>query len=283
MQNQHLLFVGDADRMVRARSHIVLPPPNVEPLHEVLAEAILEDASTHQRRSALDWVASIGVHFAILATLLVLPLYYSAGIDYHKVNLAFLAAPAMPPGPPPAPLKSAAVRPARVTPVRLFTAGKLTAPSFIPKAVVTTPEAAVAPPDEALMGVPGGVPGGQMGGVLGGVLGGLSKGVPPAAPVAAGPKAPVRVGGDVKPPRLLFAPDPEYPVLARQAKLSGVVIIEAVIDEHGKVTGMRAISGHPILIPAALNAVSKRRYEPTVLDGEPTPIDLRVEISFRFS
>jgi protein TonB len=104
----------------------------------------------------------------------------------------------------------------------------------------------------------------------------------PAAPAATGPKVPVRVGGDVKPPRLLFAPDPEYPTLARQAKLSGVVIIEAVIDEHGKVTGMRVVSGHPMLIQSAMNAVSKRKYEPTILDGEPTPIDLRVEISFRF-
>ena len=119
-----------------------------------------------------------------------------------------------------------------------------------------------------------------MGGVLGGVLNGVP---PPATPVAEGPKVPVRVGGNVKPPHLLFGPEPDYPVLARQSHLSGIVIIEAVIDEHGKVTGMRAISGQPMLISAALSAVSKRRYEPTVLDGEPTPIDLRVEISFRFS
>jgi hypothetical protein len=49
------------------------------------------------------------------------------------------------------------------------------------------------------------------------------------------------------------------------------------------VKGMRVVSGHPLLIPAALSAVSKRKYEPTILDGEPTPIDLRVEISFSFS
>jgi len=61
------------------------------------------------------------------------------------------------------------------------------------------------------------------------------------------------------------------------------VIIEAIIDEHGVVRGMRAVSGHPLLIPAALKAVSQRRYEPTVLDGEATPIDLRVEISFSIS
>jgi protein TonB len=96
----------------------------------------------------------------------------------------------------------------------------------------------------------------------------------------AGPKAPVRVGGDVKPPRLLYGPEPDYPTLARQAKISGVVIIEAVIDEFGSVRGMRVISGHPMLVHSALTAVSKRKYEPTILDGQPTPIDLRVEISF---
>jgi protein TonB len=132
--------------------------------------------------------------------------------------------------------------------------------------------------------VAGEIPGGQVGGVLGGVLGGAIKGVPrPVAPIAEGPKVPVRVGGDGKAPRLPFGPDPVYPILAKQARLSGVAVIEAVIDEQGQVTGMRVISGQPILIPPALNAVSKRRYEPTVLDGEPTPIDLRVEVTVRVS
>jgi protein TonB len=109
-------------------------------------------------------------------------------------------------------------------------------------------------------------------------------GVPqPAAPVAERPKVPVLVGGDVKPPRMLFSHDPVYPILAKQAHLSRVVVIEAVIDEHGNVTGMRVISGHPLLVQSALNAVSRRKYEPTVLDGEPTPVDLRVEITFSFS
>lgn len=285
MQNQHILFVGGTESAARARTHFVLAPPRAEALHDVFAEAILEDNSTHQRRSAFDWVASIGVHFAILSVLLILPLYFTGGLDSQKLNLTFLAPPVMPAAAPPPPLtSSAAPRPARITPARFFTSGRLTAPSFIPKAIAIIPGSAGAPPDEALMGVPGGIPGGQVGGVLGGVLGGEWKGVPPPAPVLAeGPRVPVRVGGNVKPPRLLFSPDPVYPVLARQSRLSGVVIIEAIIDEHGKVTGMRVISGHPLLIPSALSAVSKRRYEPTVLDGEPTPIDLRVEVSYSFS
>jgi protein TonB len=131
-----------------------------------------------------------------------------------------------------------------------------------------------------LGGVPGGIPGGEAGGVIGGVLGGVLRSVP-AQPAAEGPKKPLEVGGRVKPPRLIYGPDPEYPVLAKMSRITGIVVVEAIIDEHGKVTGVRAISGHPLLIPAALSAVSKRIYEPTVLDGDPVPIDLRVEVSFR--
>jgi outer membrane biosynthesis protein TonB len=58
------------------------------------------------------------------------------------------------------------------------------------------------------------------------------------------------------------------------------VVIEAIIDERGNVVQQRAISGSPLLIPAALAAVAKRKYEPTILDGEATQIDLRVEVNF---
>src|SRR6202521_6062369 len=136
-------------------------------------------------------------------------------------------------------------------------------------------------PPEALVGMPGGVPGGIAGGQPGGILGGAMSGVaPPATPVSEGPKKPVRVGGDVKPPRLLSGPAPIYPILAQQSRIQGIVVIEAIIDEHGNVIEMRAISGHPLLIPAAMKAVSQRKYEPTVLDGEATPVNLRVEVNF---
>lgn len=288
MYNQHILFTHEMEAQMNATAHVVLAPPRAEPLHEVFVDAILEDASAHQRRSPFDWIASVGVHFAILGVLLIMPLYFTAGLDFQRSNLTFLAPPAMPPAPPPPPMASAAaVRPAHVAPVHVLRAGQLIAPTFIPKAVAMTAGEVAPPADESLMGVPGGVPGGipggQLGGVLGGVLGGIAKNAAPPAPVAAGPKVPVRVGGSVKPPRLIFAPEPEYPVLAMQARLSGVVVIEAVIDEQGQVKGMRVVSGHPLLVPAAMKAVAQRRYEPTVLDGEPTPIDLRVEIKFSVS
>jgi protein TonB len=290
MNGQQILFIENVETAANVKRNVVLPPRETDSHHDVFAEAMLEDNFTHQRRSPLDWVASIGVHFAILAVLFVLPLYFTADLDSQRLNLMFLAPPPMAAAAPPPPMLSSAVpRPARPEPVRIFNPTQLTAPSFIPRAVASPAAGPGMLPDDALMdvagGVPGGIPGGQIGGVMGGVLGGVAMGVPapPASAIVTGPKVPVRVGGIVKQPRLLFGPEPDYPILAKQERLSGLVIIEAIIDEHGDVKGMQVVSGHPLLVPAALTAVSKRKYEPTILDGEPMPIDLRVEIRFSFS
>ena len=89
------------------------------------------------------------------------------------------------------------------------------------------------------------------------------------------------MGGNVKPPRLISGPAPVYPALAKQSRIQGIVVIEAIIDEHGNVVQEKVLSGHPLLVESALKAVSQRKYEPTVLDGQATPVDLRVEITFR--
>ncbi len=283
MQNQHVLLLEEVSPARTAPANVVLPAPKTAPQHDVFEEAMLEHTSAHQHRNPFDWAVAVGIHFAVLAMLLVLPLYFTAGLDVHRLNLTFLVPPAMPAAPPPPPMASRVSRPVPTAAPRMLKPGQLLAPTFVPKTVSMTSAAPEEVPIQDFGGVPGGIPGGQVGGVLGGVLGGIPKAVAPPPPAAAGSKAPVRVGGAVKPPRLLFGPAPEYPVLARQSRLSGIVVIEAVIDEHGDVKGMRVVSGHPLLIPAALSAVSKRKYEPTILDGEPTPIDLRVEISFSFS
>ena len=257
----------------------MLLSPKVEPMQNILAEAMIEENSIHQPRSLLDWVVSIILHFVVLAFLLLLPLYFTSKLDIQRFNLTFLAAPMAPAAPPPPPMASSTTRASHPVPTRTFTPDKLTAPSFVPRAILATP------PEEAAMGatggVPGGIPGGQVGGVIGGILGGAVNSAPAPPPPVEGPKKPLVVGGDVKPPRLIYGPAPEYPPLASQAQISGVVIIEAILDEHGNVTGMRVVKGHPLLIAAALKAVSQRKYEPTYLDGQPMPVDLRVEISFK--
>jgi protein TonB len=85
----------------------------------------------------------------------------------------------------------------------------------------------------------------------------------------------------LKPPRQTYSIDPEYPALARQAHISGTVVVEAVIDERGNVVQAHAVSGHPLLLSAALGAVFQWKYEPTSLNGQPVSVELRVLVVFR--
>jgi len=279
MQTEQDLYLEDVYPGGRAKSNTDLPPPKIPQQDRVFSEALLEQSTVRQRRSPMDWAVSFFIHFAILVLLLLLPLYFSQGIDMKRLETTLLVAPLPPMAPAPPPPPSVA-REVHVAP-KVFTPGKLIAPAFVPK-VIPTATSDAAPPEEAFatgMGaVPGGVPGGQIGGITGGMP---NLAAPVAAvPAAEGPKRPVRIGGDVKPPRLIFGPAPVYPPLANQARVQGVVVIDAIIDEHGSVVQEKIISGHPLLIQAALKAVSQRKYEPTVLDGEPTPVALRVEVNF---
>jgi periplasmic protein TonB len=210
--------------------------------------------------------------------LLLLPLYFTEALDTHQLNPTLLV-PTPPAAPPPPAASTRSIAPKRkVSPV----AGKLLAPTVIPHRIAhlsEEPDAsdlapAILPGD----GVPGGVPGGQPGGVIGGVLSGAA---PPApAPVSSAPKGPIRVGHGVKAPRIIFAPNPVYPVLARQAKISGAVVIDAVIDTQGNVVEMRTVSGQQILALAAMEALRHWKYEPTILGGEAIPVELLVTITF---
>jgi len=74
---------------------------------------------------------------------------------------------------------------------------------------------------------------------------------------------------------------PIYPVLARQTKVQGVVTIDAVIDTEGDVVEMRVVSGHPLLISAALEAVKQWKYEPTYLNDQPIAVQLFVTVNFQ--
>lgn len=279
MLSEQNLFLEDVCPGGRPKNSLILPPPKIARQNRVFAEALLENSTTRQRRSPMDWAVSFFIHVGILILLLFLPLYFSQGIDMKRLETALLVAPTPPMAaipPPPQPV----AREARVDP-KVFTPGKLTAPTFIPKAVPAASSDS-APPMEAFAGAIGALPGGVPGGLVGGITGGMPSVAAPAAatPVADGPKRPVRIGGSIKPPRLIYGPAAVYPILAAQSHVHGVVVIDAIIDEHGSVVEEKVVSGHPLLVQSALKAVSERKYEPTILDGEPTPVDLRVEVNF---
>lgn len=94
---------------------------------------------------------------------------------------------------------------------------------------------------------------------------------------------PVRVGGQVRPPRKLRDVAPSYPPLARQARVQGLVILQCTIDREGRVTEVKVLRGHPLLDAAAVEAVRKWLYEPTEVDGEPVPVIMTVTVNFKLS
>ena len=162
------------------------------------------------------------------------------------------------------------------------------APTVIPK-TVARPESAPAP--ATAVGVVGGIPGGESGGSFGGVLGGVIGSVmssvsaappPPPPPKAATPKR-IRVGGQVEGAKLIFQPKPEYPPLAKMARIQGTVRLEAIISKDGTIQDLKVVSGHPLLVKSALEAVQRWRYQPTLLNGEPVEVVTEVDVNFTLS
>ncbi|MGD0956589.1 MAG: energy transducer TonB [Candidatus Acidiferrales bacterium] len=237
----------------------------------MFASAILEEDPRARGKRAAQTSLALAVQVAIVAALLLVPLIFTEGIDLYKFNTTLLVAPPPPAAPPPPMHAQTAV------PKQSFIKAQLTAPTVIPKKIAeTVPDAGSMAP--AIGGVQGGVPGG-----VGDVLGGAVTGPPPPPVVAERPKGPIRIFSGMKEPRLLYEPPVVYSPVARQAHIFGTVVLEAIIDEHGNVTQVQVISGPPLLLASAIKAVEGRKYEPTILDGQPVAIRLSVKVDFRMS
>jgi TonB family protein len=105
--------------------------------------------------------------------------------------------------------------------------------------------------------------------------------VPALAPPTIQPEGPVKIGGDVKAPRLISSSLPIYPLGARQANVEGDVVVNTTIDKSGSVVGMKVVSGPPLLRQAALDALRRWKYEPSRLNGQPVAVEMQVTIKFR--
>ncbi len=142
--------------------------------------------------------------------------------------------------------------------------------------------------DRVVAGVPGGVAGGVVGGVPGGVAGAGQRivayrdGTPVIQSDAAAPSAPqrIRVGGNVQQANLITKVNPVYPPLAKQAGIQGTVTLATVIGRDGSVENIEVMSGHPLLVPAALDAVKQWVYKPTLLNERPVEVITQIDVNF---
>jgi protein TonB len=138
----------------------------------------------------------------------------------------------------------------------------------------------------------GGVLGGEKGGVVGGTVGGTGTGTgegngggnaPPPPPPAPEPKdeGPLRVGGDVKAPVATNRAKPDYTDAARKAHISGVVVVEAVVNRQGEVEQVKVLKGLPMgLSEEAVEAVKKWHFSPGTLNGQPVDVIFSLTVNF---
>jgi len=222
---------------------------------------------TEAPRRAPWWMkaGSLVIHVVVVLVLLVLPITAALDLPGIQTRLPTVML-ATVPAPPPA----------AATPVVAATAPVATTAPSVPLAPPDgiTPEAA-APSAPVPLGVPGGVGTGLPS------VGALNTSAfaPPPPPVAV-PEPPRRVGGIIRPPERTVFKAPEYPPVAKAARIEGMVVLEATLDERGVVQNVTVLRSVPLLDQAAIDAVRQWRYSPTRLNGTPIPIIMTVTVTF---
>ena len=237
-------------------------------------DSLIESGNKLKTKRLATSIISFFGQFLLLGILILIPLIYTEALPKTQL-MTFLVAPPPPPPPPPPP--AAAV----IKVVKIQTDlvnGQLRTPTKIPEKIQMIKEEEAPPAMAGVMGgVPGGVPGGSMGGVIGGMINSTA-----AIPRVATPQR-VRVSGGVQAGLLIKRVQPNYPPLARQARIQGTVVLQAEISKDGAIQNLQLISGHPMLAPAAIEAVKQWRYRPYLLNGEPVAVDTQVVVNFTLS
>jgi periplasmic protein TonB len=246
----------------------------------MFSDSLLEFGQQRKRR-AFATTASFIFNCLAVGVMLITPLLFTEGLPKAQL-LTFLVAPPPPPPPPP-PAAAQVARVVRQVQTDMLSTGQLRTPTKIPQKVQMIREEEAPPPMAAtggvVGGVPGGIPGGQVGGVIGGIINATSSlaAVPKFVPVA--PQR-VRISQGVTKGLLVHRVEPAYPTLARAARVQGEVVLSAIIDANGQITNLQLVSGHPMLVPAALAAVREWRYKPYLLNGQPVEVETTITVIF---
>jgi protein TonB len=271
---------GRGTAAVLPRTELVLGPPL--PPRPMFADSVL-DFGVQRKRKFFATSTSFLINCLVIMLMLAVPLMFTEELPKAQL-LTFLMAP--PPPPPPPPPAAAEVHVVKQIQTDLLNNGALRTPTKIPQKVQMIKEDEAPPPMASnggvVGGVPGGIPGGQLGGVIGSVISSTNSlsAVPrfvPATPTR------IRISQGVTKGLLIQRVEPAYPTLARAARVQGDVILSAVIDINGQITNLQLVSGHPMLVPAAIAAVKQWRYKPYLLNGQPVEVETTITVIFSLS
>jgi protein TonB len=228
----------------------------------------------HLRNRAAALPLAALVHAVALALLVTVPLLRVGELPRVDVSdvIVVPALPATPLPPPKARSGNPGARIARKRAIAASAEAWRVAPEVVPVGIV----------EEGVFGAAG-----SESGIAGGVDYGFESGLPANllsdalySLVGEVESVAIRAIGEVKPPKLVRRVEPDYPEMARLARVQGVVILEATTDVYGRVTAVRVLKSAPLLDEAAVGAVRQWIYEPLVINGRPRPVTFSVTVRF---
>lgn len=230
--------------------------------------------STHKvgTRKPMTMMLSFAIQIGIVAIVVIIPLIYYNVLPAAQL-MSFLAVPPPPPPPPPPP----AVVPKIVVHKmvsEVTNTGSLVAPKAIPRNIELISESAAPPPVNMNANA----------GASDIMSSMLASAAPPPPPPPPPPPAIIQRGGDVQMANCISCPMPQYPQIARQARIQGKVVLHAIISKDGTIEQLTIVSGPAMLAGAAKAAVQQWRYKPTILDGSiAVEVDTTITVDFNLS
>jgi len=251
--------------------------PEDTPLEPTMfAESMLETAWAERARRSWTTFTSFGLQALIIGLLLLLPLWRTIGLPSVRTlstPIRLGKAAAEPSAQVAQPLPGSAIQPN-------FHSGPLMQPSRIPTAIAMTAEESSLP---ETVGVGTGLAGVALPGASSGLPASLFNGSRPMLPLAPAPVVRTFRTSTMLEGSLIRRAQPAYPPLVRSARIQGSVILFAVIGRAGSIDHLRVLSGHPLLVPAAIEAVRQWRYHPYVLNNETIEVDTQITVNFVLS
>ena len=242
----------------------------------MFADSMLETSWAQNTRRSWTTVTSLGLQALVIGSLLLLPLWKSVGLPKARVvstpvRLGRFAEDALPPA---SGTHSTAVTQSN------FWNGRLMQPSHLPTVVRRgADESSPQPPGGMGTGIGTGFPAGGESGLPESIISGIRPVIPPSPPsIGRAVRTSSMLEGN-----LIRRVDPTYPPLARSARIQGSVVLSAVISKAGTITNLRVLSGHPMLVPSAIDAVRQWLYRPYLLNSEPVEVETQITVNFRLS
>jgi periplasmic protein TonB len=232
-------------------------------------DSLVESAGRIRTRSRRYVLGSFLLEAALLAVIILVPYLYPAALPPQYMTVPLISPPSAP-----APAMAEQRAAATATRPRLETIN-LTAPSRIPTEIHQIVDPA---PDSLVMGA--GPGGGSENGVPKALIDTVS---PPSIPQVhpPKPKGPIRISEGVAAGQLVVPIRPVYPAIGLATRTQGTVVVAATISTEGRIENLRVVSGPPLLVNAAVDAIRDARYRPYMLNGAPVEVETTISVVFR--